>query len=32
MEKIMNTVTKALLAAVLFSLPVAAFAQSSDVA
>jgi hypothetical protein len=32
MEKIMNTVTKALLAAVLFSLPVAAFAQSSDAA
>jgi hypothetical protein len=32
MEKIMNIVTKALLAAVLFSLPVAAFAQSSDAA
>jgi hypothetical protein len=32
MEKIMNTVTKALLAAVMFSLPVAAFAQSSDAA
>jgi hypothetical protein len=32
MEKIMNTVTKALLATVLFSLPVAAFAQSSDAA
>jgi hypothetical protein len=30
MEKIMNTLTKALLATVLFSLPVAAFAQSSD--
>jgi hypothetical protein len=32
MEKIMNIVTKALLAAVLFSLPVAAFAQSGDAA
>jgi hypothetical protein len=32
MEKIMNIVTKALLAAVLFSLPVAAVAQSGDAA
>ena len=32
MEKIMNPLTKALLAATLFSLPVAAFAQSSDAA
>jgi hypothetical protein len=32
MEKIMNTLTKALLAATLFSLPVGAFAQSSDAA
>jgi hypothetical protein len=32
MEKIMNTLTKALLAAILFSLPTGAFAQSSDAA
>jgi hypothetical protein len=32
MEKIMNMLTKALLAVILFSLPVGAFAQSSDVA
>jgi hypothetical protein len=32
MEKIMNTLIKALPAIALFSLPVAAFAQSSDVA
>jgi hypothetical protein len=30
MEKIMNTLTKALLATVLFALPATAFAQSSD--
>jgi hypothetical protein len=32
MEKIMNTLTKGLLGAFLFSLPVAAFAQSNDAA